>query len=176
MAEERTYLTQTPEETMNLGRALGRLLQGGELLALEGDMGAGKTHFVKGLAQGLEVTEMVTSPTFNLIHAYAGRLPLAHFDVYRLESPAELENIGYEEYFYGEGVTAVEWGDQIQAYLPSDYLRIRFTVLDARQRQIQFFQVGESFSSLLKALNEAYPLPPALSADQRLNKGAIDRC
>ncbi len=173
MTKRLSYMTQTPEETMALGKALGTLLQGGELLALEGDLGAGKTHFIKGLALGMGVAETVTSPTFNLIHEYSGRLPLAHFDVYRLDSPAELENLGYEAYFYGSGVTAVEWSDQIQAYLPVDYLKIRFTAAGPQQRLIQFIPMGEGFGSLLEALQEACGLQPhTLEEDESIDKGA----
>lgn len=154
MIEELVYVTHSPEETMALGRTLGRLMKGGELLALEGDLGTGKTHFIKGLAEGLEVTETVTSPTFGLIHEYRGRLPLAHFDVYRLDSPAELENLGYEEYFYGTGVTAVEWSDQIRDYLPEEYLKICFAVRGEQERQIRFTAAGETFRALLSELKQ----------------------
>ena len=160
MIEELVYVTHSPEETMALGRALGCLLQGGELLALEGDLGAGKTHFIKGLAEGLEVTETVTSPTFGLIHEYRGRVPLAHFDVYRLDSPAELENLGYEEYFFGAGVTAVEWSDQIRDYLPEEYMKISFTVLGSQERQIRFTAAGAAFRNLLAELEKAFGAMP----------------
>lgn len=114
----------SPEDTINLARSLGRILKGGEVIALEGELGAGKTHFVKGLAEGLGADEPVTSPTFALIHIYQGRLTLAHFDVYRLPAPQALEELGYEEYFYGSGVTAIEWSDLISSYLPREYLMV----------------------------------------------------
>lgn len=117
-------LTFSPEETFEVAYRLGKLLQGGEFVALEGDLGAGKTHFVKGLAKGLDIKDIVTSPTFTLLNIYEGRLLLAHFDVYRLPCPEALEELGYEEYFYGPGVTAVEWSDRIAPYLPQDCLQM----------------------------------------------------
>jgi tRNA threonylcarbamoyladenosine biosynthesis protein TsaE len=149
-------LTQSPEDTMELAKQLGALLEGGMLLALEGEMGAGKTHFIKGLALGLGYQEQVTSPTFNLIHEYkGGRLPLYHFDVYRLEDPAELESLGYEEYFFGAGVTAVEWSGMIKDYLPEDYLHIRFEAADntnPQLRRICFTPVGKEAKALICTL------------------------
>lgn len=120
--------TNSPEETRRIAGALAGILEEGDFLALEGDLGAGKTCFVKGLARGLGAPGGVTSPTFSLIHEYlGGRLPLYHFDVYRLRRPEELEGLGYEEYFYGDGVCAVEWSDLIGSYLPADRLLLRFS-------------------------------------------------
>ncbi|MCR4443082.1 MAG: tRNA (adenosine(37)-N6)-threonylcarbamoyltransferase complex ATPase subunit type 1 TsaE [Peptococcaceae bacterium] len=113
-----------PQDTFKLACLLGKKLKGGELIGLEGELGAGKTLFVKGLACGLGVGEPVTSPTFTLIQSYQGRLPLVHFDVYRLPVPEAIEELGYEEFFYGPGVTAVEWSDLIRPYLPGEYLQI----------------------------------------------------
>jgi tRNA threonylcarbamoyladenosine biosynthesis protein TsaE len=112
--------TRGPEETRALGALLAQALAPGDFVALDGELASGKTCLVQGMGFGLGFGGPVTSPTFTLLHIYeGGRLPLYHFDVYRLSSPTELENIGYEEYFYGDGVCVVEWGGLAADYLPS---------------------------------------------------------
>jgi len=102
--------TNTPRDTFALGEEMGRLANAGEIICLDGDLGVGKTVFTKGFAKGLGITESVCSPTFTIIQEYhEGRLPLYHFDVYRIADPEELYEIGYEEFFFGEGVCLVEW-------------------------------------------------------------------
>ncbi len=113
------------EETKKFGMKLGEILKSGDLISLMGDLGAGKTTLTQSIAQGLEVNDYVTSPTFTLINEYEGRLPLYHFDVYRLGSIDELYDLGYEEYFYSNGVTIVEWGDKVLDLLPKDRINIR---------------------------------------------------
>ena len=141
------YQSHSPEETWQLGYRLGKMITQGLVIALEGDLGAGKTLFVKGLAAGLGAEEAVTSPTFTLINIYEGRLALAHFDVYRLPTPEALEELGYDEFFYGEGVTAVEWSDLIQDYLPEEYLQVQMQRLSKNEhgegRLITFTAHGE---------------------------------
>lgn len=113
-------------ETQKLGRLLGQLLQPGDVLVVSGELGAGKTTFVQGLAEGLGIEAQVTSPTFTIIHEYQGtRCPLYHIDAYRLEDPREAEELGLEEYFYGDGITAVEWAENIIQLLPQDYLYVK---------------------------------------------------
>lgn len=109
---------------------LCRWLKEGDILSLTGELGAGKTCFVKGLATGLGIEKTITSPTFNLIREYKGKLPLYHFDVYRIKKVDELFDLGYEEYFFGDGVTVVEWGDKIAGLFPESHLRIEFTRMD----------------------------------------------
>lgn len=151
-----SYESFSPEETYQLACCLGRKLKGGELIALEGELGAGKTHFVKGLACGLEAKEPVTSPTFTLLHIYEGRVPLAHFDVYRLPTPGAIEELGYEEYFYGPGVTAIEWSDLVESYLPSEYLQIvikRKYSQDCKEgRSITIIPHGKGMEDILEEL------------------------
>jgi tRNA threonylcarbamoyladenosine biosynthesis protein TsaE len=112
-------------ELTEYGKSLALELSAGSVVALVGDLGAGKTALSKAIAAGLGITDDVTSPTFTLINEYGGgRLPLYHFDVYRLDDPSDLEELGYEEYFYGRGVTIVEWADLVSDYLPEDAIVI----------------------------------------------------
>jgi tRNA threonylcarbamoyladenosine biosynthesis protein TsaE len=152
------YKSISQEKTYELAVRLGKMLQGGELIALEGELGAGKTLFVKGLAQGLGIEEAVTSPTFTLLQLYEGRLNLAHFDIYRLPVPEAIEEIGYEEYFYGPGVTAVEWSDLITSYLPEQYLQVVIRrVYDQEHgeyRHITFIPHGEQMDMLIEELGK----------------------
>ena len=114
------------KETEKLGEAIGRAAVPGMVIALIGDLGTGKTTLTKSIARGLGVTETVTSPTFNIIREYrSGRIPLFHFDVYRIADPEEMYELGYEEYFYGDGVCVVEWADLIEELLPEDAVIIR---------------------------------------------------
>ncbi len=116
--------TRSAEETRALGEALGRVLGAGAVVCLVGELGAGKTVLAQGIARGLGVREQVTSPSFVLIREYRGRLPVYHMDLYRLACPAELEELGPDEYFYGDGVTLVEWADAVRDRLPEDHLRV----------------------------------------------------
>lgn len=112
-------------ETFAYGKALGEKVSPGEVFSLVGDLGVGKTVFTQGLAAGLGITEPVSSPTFTILHSYEeGRMPLYHFDVYRIGDVEEMEEIGYEDCFYGEGVCLIEWADLIREILPEDCVRI----------------------------------------------------
>ena len=109
------FLTHSPDETQRVGAALAKTLRGGEVIAFLGDLGAGKTSFTRGLAEGLGVTDAVTSPTYTIVNEYlTGRLPLFHFDMYRLGSSEELFDIGWEDYLARGGVCAVEWSENVQ--------------------------------------------------------------
>lgn len=111
--------TFSAEETFRVGLRLGQLVVGGDVLCLNGDLGVGKTVFSQGFAKGLGIEENVCSPTFTLVQEYfGGRIPLYHFDVYRITGPWDMDELGYEEYFYGEGVCLIEWGSLIQELLP----------------------------------------------------------
>jgi len=123
-----TTISHSAEETAAFGRSLAVSLRKGDVLALCGDLGAGKTHFVKGVADGLGAGDVVTSPTFTLIHEYVGgRLPLFHFDFYRLEDEDEALKIGLEEYLEGDGVCAIEWAEKFPALLPAETRWFRFS-------------------------------------------------
>ena len=136
-AQDSVAVTDSAEETRAYGIALARVLVAGDFIALDGALAAGKTCLVQGLAEGLGYRGAVTSPTFTLLHPYeGGRLPLYHFDVYRLASPAELEGIGYEEYFYSDGVCVVEWADLVAQYLPEQRIGIKMERIGPAQRRI----------------------------------------
>lgn len=150
------YQSASEEKTYDLARRLGEKLKGGEFIALEGELGAGKTMFVKGLAKGLDIDEAITSPTFALLHLYEGRLALAHFDIYRLPVPEAIEELGYEEYFYGKGVTVVEWSDLIDEYLPQDRLQVvirREYRNTGEYRRITFIPHGGQMEKLIEELS-----------------------
>ena len=119
------YITHSPDETRALGRTLAQALQGGAVVAFTGDLGAGKTAFVSGMAEGLGIEERVTSPTFTIVNEYeGGRLPLFHFDMYRLGSADELFHIGWEDYLARNGGCAVEWSETVDEALDGDTIRV----------------------------------------------------
>jgi tRNA threonylcarbamoyladenosine biosynthesis protein TsaE len=113
-----TYTISSAAETAAFGRRLAARLKAGDIIGLSGDLGAGKTTLSKSIIKGLGVRETVTSPTFTIVHEYQGRLPVFHFDVYRIESLAEMDEIGFEEYLFGEGVCIVEWAEKVSEILP----------------------------------------------------------
>lgn len=122
---KKTIETTSPEETFAVGRELGRLAKPGEIYTLDGDLGVGKTVFTQGMAEGLGITEHVNSPTFTIVQVYeSGRLPFYHFDVYRIGDIEEMDEIGYEDYFFGDGVCIVEWAERIAELVPSAAKRI----------------------------------------------------
>ena len=112
------YISQSYEETLAIARSFAETLKAGDTVCLYGGLGAGKTAFVQGLAEGLDIGEPVTSPTFTIVNEYYGRLPLYHFDVYRIADPDEMYEIGYDEYVYGDGVSVIEWSELIDEILP----------------------------------------------------------
>ena len=118
--------TRSPEETFALGEKLGREAKPGQIYTLNGDLGTGKTVFTQGFAAGLGITEPVSSPTFTIVQVYdEGRLPFYHFDVYRIGDVEEMDEIGYEDYVYGEGVSLIEWANLIEEILPEHFTEIK---------------------------------------------------
>ena len=133
-----SIISHSPAETFEFGRVFAASLRRGDVVALCGDLGAGKTHFVKGLAAGLGAPAEVTSPTFTLIHEYTGgALPLYHVDFYRLDETGDALKIGIEEYLEGDGVTAVEWADKFAELIPDGARWIRFHLLENDTRRIE---------------------------------------
>lgn len=118
------YISLSHKETQQIGFLMGQQAQAGDIVCLCGDLGVGKTVFTKGFALGLEVTEHVTSPTFTIVNEYEGRMPLYHFDVYRIGCLEEMDETGYEDYFFGQGVTPVEWAELVKELIPQEALWI----------------------------------------------------
>ncbi|RBO99644.1 tRNA (adenosine(37)-N6)-threonylcarbamoyltransferase complex ATPase subunit type 1 TsaE [Rossellomorea aquimaris] len=143
-------ITTSPEETGQFAEKLAAHLKPGAVLTLEGDLGAGKTTFTKGLAKGLGVTKTVNSPTFTIIKEYRGRLPLYHMDVYRLDD--SFEDLGFDEYFEGEGVTVVEWAHLIQDQLPEELLSLSIYREGDSTRRIVLKPYGNRYSELCKEI------------------------
>jgi tRNA threonylcarbamoyladenosine biosynthesis protein TsaE len=147
--------TRSPEETRALGQTIGELADAGTVLALNGDLGSGKTVFVQGLAKGLGVPAdfYVTSPSYTLINEYPGRCVLFHVDLYRVGSLEEIEDIGLFDILHGNRVVAVEWADRIARHLYPDHTRITMAIVDASTRKIDFVPYGHTGNDLLRKLN-----------------------
>jgi tRNA threonylcarbamoyladenosine biosynthesis protein TsaE len=156
------FISQSALYTQHLGRCLGELLHGGELLLLDGQLGAGKTTFTQGLAKGMNILAVVNSPTFTILKEY-GREPsgqasspagdtlaLYHFDLYRLDEPEEMIDLGFEEYFDGSGVCVVEWADKATNFWPIERLYIHLTALDEVKRVLLFVATGSCYCELLQ--------------------------
>ncbi len=147
------FHTESVEETSGIGERLGRLLSKGNIICLSGDLGAGKTSFAKGIAKGLEVKDYVTSPTYTIINEYEGRLPMYHFDAYRLNNAEEMDELGYEEYFFGDGAVVLEWADIVRDIIPAE--RLWITILNSRgdnTREIIMEATGEIYDTMLKGM------------------------
>lgn len=144
-------LSRSPSQTRRIGKQLGRLLQRGDVVALAGELGTGKTQLIKGLAQGIGVKKSayVSSPSFTLINEYPGKITLYHMDLYRMEE-GEAKELGLEEYFQGDGVTAVEWADRIPSLLPAQLLWIHLYYTGKQTRSIELIPRGKRYETLLK--------------------------
>lgn len=125
-------ISMSEQETFEIGYEIGKAAKAGDIYCLIGDLGVGKTVFSKGFAQGLGIDEHITSPTFTIVQVYDGEKPLYHFDMYRIEDPDELEMIGYEEYFFGQGVCLVEWANNVEDAIP-DYAKWIYIDKDLEQ-------------------------------------------
>lgn len=132
-------VSNSVEETIRIGAALAQKLKKGDVVALIGDLGSGKTVLTKGIARGLGVKNVryVNSPTFVIIKEYKGKLPLYHFDLYRLDGSGVIDRENFEEYFYGDGITVVEWADKIRKLLPDKYVEVKLTVIGENKRKIE---------------------------------------
>jgi tRNA threonylcarbamoyladenosine biosynthesis protein TsaE len=147
-------ISHSAAQTIRFGQRLGELMRQGDLVALLGDFGAGKTHMIKGIAQGLGSTELVNSPSFVLINEYRagprhGNIPIFHADLYRIENPDELAAIGIEEAWSGIGVCLIEWADQAGDWLPGERLAIHLQHLSETKRVLRFVPYGERYQELL---------------------------
>jgi len=161
MAEEKTvsWITSSPEETERLGELLARLLDKGDVLALSGDLGGGKTTMTRGIARGMDVPDryVIQSPTFTVINEYPGRVPLFHLDLYRIEVLHDGVELGLEEYLEPEGVSVIEWAEKLGPELPSGALVVVLGYLGEHTRRIVARAKSERARHLLKALTESYP-------------------
>lgn len=140
-----TFTTTSAEETVELGKKIGSFLKKGDIIAMQGTLGAGKTTITKGIAQALGINETITSPTFCLISEYEGKMPLYHMDVYRLDSAEDFANLGTEDMLYGEGVSIIEWSEKIMEELPHKTIILKLEPHDdgARTITIENWPYGE---------------------------------
>jgi len=168
-------ISHSSAQTQRLGMRLGELVRGGELLLLEGSLGTGKTTFTQGLARGIGITEVVSSPTFTLLKEYPGQPgptaqreqaqatlqhrqqerhqvgpALYHFDLYRLDDPEEILDLGFEDYFFGNGVCVVEWADKAELLWPAEHLRLRMKIMSETKRGLLFTATGLRYCELLQ--------------------------
>lgn len=142
-----TLILHNEQETMAFGKALGELLKAGDLITMEGDLGAGKTTMTKGIGLGLGVKRVINSPTFNILKGYQGRIPLYHLDVYRLEGIKQ--ELGFEEYYDGDGVCVVEWAQFIEEELPSERLAITLKHIEDG-RELILEPIGKHYEELVR--------------------------
>jgi tRNA threonylcarbamoyladenosine biosynthesis protein TsaE len=165
--EEETFaldiISHSSAQTQRLGMRLGELLRGGELILLEGQLGTGKTTFTQGLARGMGITEIISSPTFTLLKEYTGqpadeqrktvpqsRSALYHFDLYRLDNPEEVFDLGFEDYFSSSGVCVVEWADKADLLWAPEHLRVRLKMMSETKRGLLFTATGRYYCQLLR--------------------------
>lgn len=144
----------SPEETERIGVLLGKLLSPGDFIALKGELGGGKTRFAKGVATGIGVSPdmPVTSPTYTLMNIYAGRIPLYHFDLYRLSGDDDAVDLGFADYFAGEGASLVEWPERLSEELPAERLEILFSYTGESERRLELLAMGKRYEQLLDYL------------------------
>lgn len=140
------------QDTAALAAKMADLSQPGDVICLSGDLGAGKTTFTQYFAKALGIEDQVTSPTFTILHEYMGRLPLYHFDMYRIEDPYQLEDIGYEAYFFGSGVCVIEWPTQVLPLLPKDHLWLELEIGEGNQRKITMKGTNEYYQRKIEEL------------------------
>lgn len=140
-----TFITHSPEETIELGEKIGKLLKKGDVIAMQGTLAAGKTTITKGIAKSLNIDDTITSPTFCLISEYYGKMPLYHMDVYRLEGGEDFVNLGTDDMIYGDGVSIIEWSEKIMDELPKRTIILKITPNDDGSRKIEIdnWQNGE---------------------------------
>ncbi len=138
------FIVDNVESTINLGTKLGSMLKPGDIICLNGEMGTGKTHFTKGIAKALEITDPITSPTFTIVNEYKGCLKLYHFDVYRVNDPDEIEAIGFDEYIFSDAVSIVEWSNYIEDLIPKEHISVKIEKIpekgmDFRKITIEYY-------------------------------------
>jgi tRNA threonylcarbamoyladenosine biosynthesis protein TsaE len=148
------FISHSETQTRRLGARLAALLNPGDVLALVGELGTGKTRWVQGVCQGLDVTGPVNSPTFTLVNEYQGRYPVYHIDLYRIDSNTEVLSFGLEDYLYGSGLALIEWADRAKDFLPPDYLTVELHHLEESKRRIVLNAHGQKFNNVLASFKE----------------------
>lgn len=146
--ETHEIISYSENETKKVAARLAAFLKPGDVITLEGDLGAGKTTFAKGIASGLGVAETISSPTFTIIKEYEGRIPFYHMDAYRLEHSEE--DIGFDEYFEGKGICVVEWATFIETFLPEIRLNVKISYIDEDTRKLTFTAIGFYYEAILR--------------------------
>lgn len=149
------FISHSEAQTRRLGARLAAFLNPGDVIALIGDLGSGKTRWVQGLCKGLGVTDPVISPTFTLVNEYQGLYPVYHIDLYRLDDAAETATFGLEDYLYGSGITVIEWADRIKTLLPDEFLAVELHHLEETKRRVVLRPHGQRFMTLLEAFKQA---------------------
>jgi tRNA threonylcarbamoyladenosine biosynthesis protein TsaE len=149
-------ISKSVSETLNMGRKIAKSLKRGDIICLFGELGSGKTLLTKGIAEGLGIkTEEVISPSFVLIRQHVkGKLPLYHFDLYRLKDPKDILALGYEEYLFDDAVAVIEWADRLKCFLPKEFLKVELSFKTDSKRRIKFVAFGARFKELLKEIHE----------------------
>jgi tRNA threonylcarbamoyladenosine biosynthesis protein TsaE len=152
--ESFTVVSRSPAQTRILGRKLGKLLQGGEIVGLTGELGSGKTCFARGVAEGLDVGKeaWIRSPTFTLINEYNGRLPMYHIDLYRIGNARELEELNLREYLFSDGVSVVEWFEHLPEREVDEWLQVNFEHGSGNQRSLTFTAHGRQYKEIVNTL------------------------
>ena len=150
-AAPHAIVTRSPDETRDLGRALGEVLAAGGFVALVGELGSGKTVLVQGIAEGLGCEGSVSSPSFVIVNEYRGRVPVFHVDLYRVSDPRSLDDLGYREIFYGDGVALVEWADRAPDLLPDERLDASLEIAGPEARRVTLAASGPAHAAALEA-------------------------
>ncbi|ADL52718.1 tRNA (adenosine(37)-N6)-threonylcarbamoyltransferase complex ATPase subunit type 1 TsaE [Clostridium cellulovorans] len=148
-------ITNNVADTLSLGEKIGNLARSGDIICINGDLGTGKTHLTKGIAKGLSIDEHITSPTFNIVNEYEGRLKFYHFDVYRVNDPDEIYAIGFDEYIFSDGVSVIEWSNYINELIPKEHIDItieKLTDMGDDYRKISITYEGSKYD-YLKEIN-----------------------
>lgn len=145
-----------PEETQHLGRELGKLAQSGDVILLVGNLGAGKTCLTQGIAWGLDIDGYARSPSFVVVNEYRGRLPMFHIDLYRLDSIAEVADLGLDDYLYGRGLCVVEWADKALELLPPQNLLIEIDFVSDNERRLELTAHGNRYKEMLSEIKKRY--------------------
>lgn len=146
------FITNTVEETIEIGKKIGSSLKAGDIVCIDGDLGSGKTHLTKGIALGLGIDEHITSPTFNIVNEYEGRLKFYHFDVYRVNDPDEIAAIGFDEYIFSDAASVIEWSDYIRELIPEEHIQINIMKESENVRNINIEWFGKRYDYLKEVL------------------------